>query len=35
MKIIWTDFAANSLHEIYQFYKESASINVAFSLNYS
>jgi toxin ParE1/3/4 len=29
MKIIWTDFAANSLLEIYQFYKESASINVA------
>lgn len=29
MKIIWTDFAANSLLEIYQFYNESASINVA------
>ena len=32
MKIIWTDFAANSLLEIYQFYKESASINVAFRI---
>ena len=32
MKVIWTDFAANSLHEIYQFYKESASINVAFRI---
>ena len=29
MKIIWTDFAANSLLEIYQFYKASANINVA------
>lgn len=29
MKIIWTDFAANSLLAIYQFYKESAGTNVA------
>ncbi|HCI54945.1 MAG: type II toxin-antitoxin system RelE/ParE family toxin [Bacteroidales bacterium] len=29
MKIIWTDFAVNSLLEIFQFYKESANINVA------
>jgi len=29
MKIIWTDFAANSLLKIFHFYKESASITVA------
>ena len=32
MKVIWTGFAANSLLEIYQFYKESASTNVAFRI---
>jgi len=29
MKVIWTDFAANSLIEIYQYYKEVASQSVA------
>jgi len=29
MKIIWSDFAENSLHEIFLFYKEAASITVA------
>jgi len=29
MKVIWTDFASNSLFEIYKFYKEVASENVA------
>jgi plasmid stabilization system protein ParE len=29
MKIIWTDFASNSLFEIYQYYKEVANENVA------
>lgn len=29
MKVIWTDFASNSLFEIYKFYKEAASENVA------
>ena len=29
MKIIWTDFAANSLFEIFKYYKEVASENVA------
>ena len=29
MKVIWTDFASNSLFEIYQYYKEVANDNVA------
>jgi plasmid stabilization system protein ParE len=29
MKIIWTDFASNSLFEIYKYYKEVANENVA------
>ena len=29
MKIIWTDFASTSLSEIYKYYKEAASENVA------
>jgi toxin ParE1/3/4 len=29
MKIIWSDFASNSLFEIYKFYKEVAGENVA------
>ena len=29
MKVIWTDFASNSLFEIYQYYKEVANVNVA------
>jgi toxin ParE1/3/4 len=29
MKVIWTDFASNSLFEIYQYYKEVANENVA------
>lgn len=29
MKIIWTDFATNSLFEIYKYYREAASENVA------
>jgi plasmid stabilization system protein ParE len=29
MKVIWTDFAANSLLEIYRYYREVASQNVA------
>ncbi len=29
MKVIWTDFATDSLFEIYKFYKEAAGINVA------
>jgi plasmid stabilization system protein ParE len=32
MKIIWTDFASNSLIEIFKYYKEAASINVAFRI---
>ena len=29
MKVIWTDFASNSLFEIYKYYKEVANENVA------
>jgi len=29
MKVIWTDFASHSLFEIYNYYKEAASENVA------
>jgi toxin ParE1/3/4 len=29
MKVIWTDFASNSLFEIFTYYKEVASENVA------
>jgi toxin ParE1/3/4 len=29
MKVIWTDFASNSLLDIYKFYKEAANENVA------
>ena len=29
MKIIWTDFASNTLSEIYKYYKEVAGENVA------
>jgi plasmid stabilization system protein ParE len=29
MKVIWTDFASNSLFEIYQYYKEVVNENVA------
>jgi toxin ParE1/3/4 len=29
MKVIWTDFASNSLFEIYQYYKEVANDHVA------
>ena len=29
MKIIWTDFATDSLFEIYEYYKEAASDDVA------
>jgi plasmid stabilization system protein ParE len=29
MKIIWTDFASNTLAEIYKYYKEVAGENVA------
>ena len=29
MKVIWTDFAANSLLEIYKYYKDVANENVA------
>ena len=29
MKVIWTDFASNSLFEIYKYYKEMANENVA------
>ena len=29
MKVIWTDFASNSLFDIYKFHKEVASENVA------
>ncbi len=29
MKIIWTDFASDSLFEIYKYYKEAASKDVA------
>jgi toxin ParE1/3/4 len=29
MKIIWTDFATNSLFEIYRYYKDAAGKNVA------
>ena len=29
MKVIWTDFAANSLFEIYRYYSEAASQKVA------
>ena len=29
MKVIWTDFASNSLFEIYQYYKEVANDSVA------
>ena len=29
MKVIWTDFASNSLFEIYKYYKEIANDNVA------
>ena len=29
MKVIWTDFASNSLFEIYLYYKEVANDNVA------
>jgi len=29
MKVIWTDFASNSLFEIYKYYKEAASENIA------
>ena len=29
MKVIWTDFASNSLFEIFQYYKEAGNENVA------
>jgi len=29
MKVIWTDFASNSLFEIYKYYKEAASESIA------
>lgn len=29
MKVIWTDFATDSLYEIFKYYKEAASKNVA------
>lgn len=32
MKLIWTDFATSSLFEIYKYYKETTSENVAKSL---
>jgi toxin ParE1/3/4 len=29
MKVIWSDFATDSLHDIYKYYKEAAGENVA------
>ena len=34
MKVIWTDFAANSLFEIYRYYSEAASKNVAHRIRF-
>jgi len=34
MKVIWTDFAANSLFEIYKYYKEVASQSVAHRIRF-
>jgi toxin ParE1/3/4 len=34
MKIIWTDFAANSLFEIYRYYREVANQNVAHRIRF-
>src|SRR4030042_7168531 len=34
MKVIWTDFAANSLAEIFKYYKAAASENVAHKIKY-
>jgi len=34
MKVIWTDFAANSLFEIYKYYKEVASPDVAHGIRF-
>jgi len=34
MKIIWTDFASDSLFEIYKYYKEAASKDVAQKIKY-
>lgn len=34
MKIIWTDFAPNSLYEIYKYYKEEANKEVAQKIKY-
>lgn len=35
MKIIWTDFASNSLFEIYKYFKEVADENVAQRIRFS
>jgi plasmid stabilization system protein ParE len=35
MKIIWSDFALNSLIDIYKYYKEVAGINVAVKIKRS
>jgi len=32
MKIFWTDFAKNELHEIFTYYRENASLKVARNL---
>lgn len=29
MKVVWTNFALESLHDIYNFYKENVNIRVA------